>query len=166
MRAEEELLKWSSRLPNWQRDALRRLWTQDEMSEKDEGDILKLLKNEHELFVDSQEALKPIPLTKDHIGSSAIHDQITVLKSISDLENVNALCPNQTLNFGASGITVIYGDNATGKSGYSRVLKRSCRARGTEEVIYPNVYKGNHTPAPAKAIFNAVSYTHLTLPTN
>ena len=153
IKVEKELLKWSDKLPNWQKDALRRIWTQGELSEQDEEDILKLLKDEHDLSVDNQETLKAIPLAKDHIGSSAINDKITILKSMSDLENVNAIRSKQTLCFGEKGITVIYGDNATGKSGYSRVLKRSCRARGTEEVIYQNVYSDFDTLSPAKATF-------------
>ncbi|MHB1692186.1 MAG: AAA family ATPase, partial [Thiomonas sp.] len=32
----------------------------------------------------------------------------------------------------------IYGDNGSGKSGYSRVLKRACRARDQMEAIHPN----------------------------
>jgi energy-coupling factor transporter ATP-binding protein EcfA2 len=36
------------------------------------------------------------------------------------------------------GLTVIYGDNGSGKSGYSRVLKRACRARDQMETIHPN----------------------------
>ena len=35
-------------------------------------------------------------------------------------------------------MTVIYGDNGSGKSGYSRVLKRACRARDQSELILPN----------------------------
>lgn len=33
---------------------------------------------------------------------------------------------------------MIYGDNGSGKSGYSRVLKRACRARDQNEAIHPN----------------------------
>jgi hypothetical protein len=60
---------------------------------------------------------------------------------------VNNLAPAQTLTFAPSGITVIYGDNAAGKSGYARILKRACRARHSE-VILANVYD---EPAAAAA---------------
>lgn len=42
------------------------------------------------------------------------------------------------------GVTVVYGDNGAGKSGYARLLKRACRARmsnGREERILPNIYE-------------------------
>lgn len=37
-------------------------------------------------------------------------------------------------------MTVIYGDNGSGKSGYSRVLKRACRTRDQMEAIHPNAH--------------------------
>ncbi len=52
--------------------------------------------------------------------------------------HVNAIAENQHLPFRASGMTVIYGDNGSGKSGYSRVLKRACRARDQIEAIHAN----------------------------
>ena len=47
---------------------------------------------------------------------------------------VNALAPNQTLSFGPN-VTVVYGQNTAGKSGYTRILKRACRSRFTEEIL-------------------------------
>lgn len=68
--------------------------------------------------------------------------------TIKDVLAVNQLAPDQTLSFAAKGITVVYGDNGAGKSGYARLLKRACRARHSE-VILPNVYAGS---AAAKAL--------------
>ncbi len=45
-----------------------------------------------------------------------------VLEFLSGITGVNRLAKNQTVNFGKS-ITIIYGENATGKTGYSRILK-------------------------------------------
>jgi energy-coupling factor transporter ATP-binding protein EcfA2 len=72
------------------------------------------------------------------------------LLAIKDVQAVNQLAPDQTLSFAANGITVVYGDNGAGKSGYARLLKRACRARHTE-VILPNVYAG---PAATTASAN------------
>lgn len=38
-------------------------------------------------------------------------------------------------------MTVIYGENASGKSGYSRVLKKACLARERKSDILPNVFE-------------------------
>ncbi|GFO76441.1 hypothetical protein BPLS_P4219 [Bathymodiolus platifrons methanotrophic gill symbiont] len=48
---------------------------------------------------------------------------------------------NQTVNFGL-GLTVVYGDNAAGKSGYTRIFKSACRTRGTEYIL-GNVASGS-----------------------
>ncbi|MCU7879172.1 MAG: hypothetical protein KZQ66_19395 [Candidatus Thiodiazotropha sp. (ex Lucinoma aequizonata)] len=39
-------------------------------------------------------------------------------------------------------LTVVYGDNAARKSGYTRILKEACQARGTEEIL-GNVLSGS-----------------------
>lgn len=62
------------------------------------------------------------------------------LTAIRDLRGVNALAAGKTLPFAPAGLTVIYGDNGAGKSGYSRVLKQACRARDQSEKIHGNVY--------------------------
>jgi len=55
------------------------------------------------------------------------------------LKYVNALADDQFLHFAASGLTIVYGDNGAGKSGYGRVLKHACRARDQEDIL-TNVY--------------------------
>jgi ABC-type cobalamin/Fe3+-siderophores transport system ATPase subunit len=55
-----------------------------------------------------------------------------------DVSAVNNLTPGQTLAFAPAAITVVYGNNGAGKSGYARLLKRICRARHSE-VMLPNM---------------------------
>jgi energy-coupling factor transporter ATP-binding protein EcfA2 len=51
------------------------------------------------------------------------------------------LAADQRLQFSANGITVVYGDNGSGKSGYTRILKQICRARDPKTAtILPNIY--------------------------
>jgi len=48
-------------------------------------------------------------------------------------------------------MTIAYGDNGTGKSGYARVIKKACRARGSAQDILPNVYNpADKGPASAR----------------
>jgi energy-coupling factor transporter ATP-binding protein EcfA2 len=72
------------------------------------------------------------------------------LVSIFHHRGVNALAEDQTLNF-ASGLTVVYGDNGAGKTGYIRILKSACRARGQEHIL-GNVVSGTSPLAPVVAI--------------
>lgn len=49
--------------------------------------------------------------------------------AIAGVESIDALAPGQRLTFGDTGLTVVYGRNRSGKSGYVRILKQFCRAR-------------------------------------
>lgn len=44
------------------------------------------------------------------------------------------MAPEQSISFG-SGLTIVYGENAAGKSGYTRILKKVWRSRAVEEVL-------------------------------
>jgi predicted ATPase len=61
------------------------------------------------------------------------------LDSLSAITGVNRLAKNQTVNF-AKNITVIYGENGTGKTGYSRILKTLGFSYDTNKIILPNIY--------------------------
>ena len=53
------------------------------------------------------------------------------LKRIETVDGVNALDPDAILDFGDADISVVFGHNGTGKSGFARLLKHAagCRAR-------------------------------------
>ena len=72
------------------------------------------------------------PLTAEHIRSPDAGLPPVQLCQIGEAQNINALVEAQRLGFLTTGITIVYGDNGSGKSGYVRVLKRACRARGRE----------------------------------
>ena len=72
------------------------------------------------------------------------------LVSIFHYRGVNALAEDQTLKF-ASNLTVVYGDNAAGKTGYIRILKNACRARRQEKIL-GNVVSGTTPLTPVVAI--------------
>jgi energy-coupling factor transporter ATP-binding protein EcfA2 len=75
------------------------------------------------------------------------------LRAMKNMRHVNAIAENQHLPFSAAGMTVIYGDNGSGKSGYSRVLKRACRARDQMEAIHPNANLPTSKAGVPEAVF-------------
>lgn len=125
-----EILKWSASRPGWQRDALRRIVQTSELTEKDIDDLAELCKAGQGLSA----PLESVPLGKEHIRSPSEERKAVTLSSLTHVGGVNALAPGQRLEF-ASGMTVIFGENAAGKSGYTRILKSACRARGSEEIL-------------------------------
>lgn len=60
--------------------------------------------------------------------------QPLLLLEITNLQNVNALATGQTLSFG-EGLTVLFGANGSGKSGYARLLGCASFSRGDREVL-------------------------------
>ena len=65
------------------------------------------------------------------------------------MEGVNALRPGQQLKIGKQ-LTVVYGDNGSGKSGYTRILKRACSSKQPEPIL-GNVYEGGKAKAASCA---------------
>jgi len=66
------------------------------------------------------------------------------LKSISNLIGINALSPRKPLKFGEGPITIVYGQNGSGKSGYVRLLKHACGAKNPGKLL-SNVFAGTST---------------------
>jgi energy-coupling factor transporter ATP-binding protein EcfA2 len=128
--------EWSPSLPKWQQDAVSRLFAKGILETQDYDDLYALLKAEHGIPDPIGRTAKQLLSTQ--IPSSQPGAPRVQLIAIKDLQSVNALAPEQSLRIAPEGITAIYGGNGSGKSGYSRVLKRACRARDQSEKILPD----------------------------
>ncbi len=142
----EAVLAWSLARPAWQRDALRRIVAQGKLSAGDIAELIELCKKGR----GAQSALTAAPLESGHLPVNPGKGGAVTLVSVADVEHANDLAANQTITFEPAGITIIYGDNGAGKSGYARILKHACRARHTGR-IEPNVY----APQPVQAAATA-----------
>ena len=141
-----EILTWSKDRPDWQRDALRRLVRMGELDETDIDALTELCKSTYGLACEQE----LVHLGREHLPSGGANTGRVNVHSIFHKHGVNALAEDQTLNFG-SGLTVVYGDNAAGKSGYVRIFKSACRARGTEDIL-GNVLSGTTPLSPIVSI--------------
>ena len=147
--ALHEILKWSVSRPEWQRDALRRIVINGVINQKDFLELNKICRANHNLVLDNECAVKAVPLDKTHIPPGHGLEASVELVSIGNLQGVNRLPSDQIITFGAApGLTVIYGDTGTGKSGYARVIKKACRTRGALPEIRPDVFAVAHTSPP------------------
>lgn len=130
----DNLTEWLAERHQWLQIAATRLLQQPELTDKDVSELATLCQ---------QEAEGKLPKTGFSFPAAAFSPSAAGslrLCSVSDIEEVNALAPKKPLEFGKSNITVVYGNNGSGKSGYVRLLKHVCGAReaGT---LHRNVYK-------------------------
>ncbi|MBX7096431.1 MAG: AAA family ATPase [Myxococcaceae bacterium] len=133
----EEIVAWSKDRPEWQRDALRRLAETGTLTSADLDELAQLCLAAH--GVESVE-VRPVPISTDHLPQQGQAVGAVGLTKLSAVKNVAALLPDQNLRFLPKGLSIVYGDNGSGKSSYARILKRVCRARGASEGVRPNVF--------------------------
>jgi len=149
-----EIQKWSEKLPAWQQHAVAVLYERRTPSADDLEHILALLQGSHGITeLVGREARK---LTREQVAVPQADQPLVQLAAIKNLQYVNALAPGKTLSLAPTGLTNIYGDNGAGKSGYTRVLKKACRARDQSEQIRPNAYTHPPLADSATADFDAV----------
>ena len=147
----QDILNWSQGLPAWQSDAIARLVAKQVLSTGDLEDLFALIRAEHGIPDSKGRTAKK--LSAQQIPATTQSNTHVEVLAMKNLRHVNAIAENQRLAFGANGLTVIYGDNGSGKSGYSRVLKRACRARDQRELIHPNAKLPAGKIEQAEAVF-------------
>jgi energy-coupling factor transporter ATP-binding protein EcfA2 len=139
-----DLVIWAEKRPAWHRDALRRLVIGETL---DDQAIAELT----ELCLDPTRTHAPI--SQSHIVAETSAAEPISLASIKNPTAINALASQQELSFEPAGLTVIYGDNGSGKSGYVRVLKHACRSRDEKFAIHRDLEDKTDTPQSAEIRF-------------
>ncbi|GAN62514.1 hypothetical protein AA0313_1872 [Acetobacter indonesiensis NRIC 0313] len=142
------ILEWSPTRPLWQQDALKRIVTQGRVGPSDVDDLFQLcLKGQGKTGI----ILEAVPLSEADRLTRITAGGAVSLRSISNVKRANRLASDQTLPFAPTGLTIIYGDNGVGKSGYARILKRACRARFSTPIL-PDAIEGRGVGAASATI--------------
>lgn len=147
----QEIQTWSEKQPAWQQDAIARLYAKAELSAKDYEEMYALLRAEHGL--PKPAGLAAGKLALGQLAAPQAAGRLVQIAAIKNLQNVNALAEGQRLSFAPAGLTGIFGENGSGKSGYTRVFKQACRARDQREAIHPNANEEPGKAGPAQAEF-------------
>lgn len=94
------------------------------------------------------------PTTNLRAYEAAEPSEPFAIEAIADIRGVNHIADNAKLSFpirdGLSGLTVVYGGNGTGKTGYARMLKATTGQLPFREVL-PNVFASG-SPSTSWAI--------------
>ena len=143
MALEELIVRWSKERPAWQREVMRRTATGDLLSDEDYDRLVE------DIVVPDPGA--EVAFGLEHLPKAAAEDPSVQLISIAKTEHVNALASDQPLTFEPNGLTIVYGGNGSGKSGYARLLKRITRARHQEEVL-SDVFRDTATEKPIASL--------------
>ena len=147
----KEIIEWSRNKSVFIQDAIRRLLFKSNLDESDIDELILLLKKEIGFIGISLDAV----LAKDTdipIQTSQINQNTRIL-SIEKPININALFNNAKLGFEKDGLSLVYGNNGSGKSSYARVLKKLCWSRHKQIDLKPNVYTGDTTEQSVKITF-------------
>lgn len=149
----KDLLDWSGlALAPWQHEALRRILSKGMLSEQDRAAIFERAQLDHG-YTKSATGLPSLQLTDADLPVGNAEQEQLWLTGIKHLEHVNALKPDQRLVVGKQ-LTLVYGENGSGKSGYARILKKTARCTDKAiEPILPDVFSAAAEPPPAKAVF-------------
>ncbi|KZB71041.1 MULTISPECIES: AAA family ATPase [Thalassospira] len=130
----QDLSRWFSGRPQWLQVAATKLIENSVLHDQDIDELATICR---------QEVSGALPKKTHSFPENAFpQGEAGTLRlcSISDIEGVNALAPRKPLEFGTSNITIVYGNNGSGKSGYVRLLKHVCGAREIGR-LHRNVYK-------------------------
>lgn len=150
--AKDYLLEFSNNKPEWLKTLIKEaIETNGSISETRQNEIFDSLLNGTHL--------------QEQVVQTAPAQQPTkklLFESLKHISGVNALCEDQTIKFSPD-VTVLYGLNGSGKSGYFRVLNEICGGNQKKEILL-NIYAPE---SDRKAISVELKYlqgvTHKTL---
>ena len=140
----EEILIWSQGKNLFIQDALRRLITSSALTNNDIDELAQLVKKE---CGDTSISLNAIPLDNSHIPTCiTANEEYPRLISLSNPINICALHEKGDLQFSNTGLNVVYGNNGSGKSSYSRILRKLCWSRNPSVMLRKNVFNPSTLP--------------------
>jgi energy-coupling factor transporter ATP-binding protein EcfA2 len=157
---ENEVKRFADELPYWAKFLAEKVLSGNNISENDIDISYSFLLEELKL---KDETVKP--KIEINFNDSDISDYKSdlLLARIENVEGVNALVENQIIEFNPN-LTIIYGTNGSGKSGYVRLMKDVFYSK-VKEVILSNVHTNVNKAIDAKFTFKSnnteISLTHV-----
>ncbi|MDR1007386.1 MAG: AAA family ATPase [Campylobacteraceae bacterium] len=148
---ETEVKRFANELPYWAKFLAEKILSGNAVSENyidtSYSYLLELLQ--------IKEETEKSEITIDYnIINAGQYKSDLLLAKLENVEGVNALTENQTIEFSPN-LTIIYGANGSGKSGYVRLLKNVFYSKYPEDIL-PNInIENEHKSINAKFTFKS-----------
>lgn len=148
---ETEVKKFADGLPYWAKFLAEKILSGNTISENDIDTSCSYLLEHLKLKEETEKPEIEIDYNAENAGN---YKSDLLLTKLENVEGVNALTENQTIEFSPN-LTIIYGANGSGKSGYVRLLKNVFYSKAPENIL-PNVHIDNgHKAIDAKFTFKS-----------
>lgn len=133
-----DIINWVENKPIFWQVAIDKLIRNNRLTEIDVTEIKEICKVQYGLS-----NFEYVEVDFDDLrefANNATNSEDITLSRIYNIDNINALSKTSELKFALNGLTVVYGDNGSGKSSYASVLKHACNTRGQKPTINDNLY--------------------------
>ena len=143
----EALAQWANKSAEWTRRIVRHILTSaGPVSPADQAVIYRVLLEENDIGPRSLQAEPQI------VSSAQAPNQQDpfLLTHMDHVKGVNALVEDSKIDFGP-GLTLLFGENGTGKTGYARILKCLAGSRSADDIL-PDINLDGTPPPPSAEI--------------
>ena len=147
---ETEVKKFADGLPYWAKYLAEKILSGNAISDNDIDTSYSYLLEELRL---KEETEKP-EIAINYNATTGNYKPDLLLTKLENVEGVNALTENQTIDFSPN-LTIIYGANGSGKSGYARLLKKAFYSKAPEDILQNIHLENGHKPVNAEFNFKS-----------
>ena len=148
---ETEVKEFADALPYWAKYLAEKILSGNIISDNVIDTSYSFLLEELNL---KEETEKPEIEINYNSANAGNYKSDLLLTKLENVEGVNALTENQTIDF-SSNLTIVYGANGSGKSGYARLLKKAFYSKAPEDILQNVHLESGHKPVNAKFNFKS-----------
>ncbi|MEI2696773.1 MAG: AAA family ATPase [Saprospiraceae bacterium] len=148
---ETEIKKFANGLPYWAKYLAENILSSNVISDNAIDTSYSYLLEELGLNPTTEKPEIEINYNSEDSGNYKLD---LLFSKLENVEGVNALTENQIIEFHKN-LTIIYGANGSGKSGYVRLLKKAFYSKAPEEILRNIHVDGGHKSINASFTFNS-----------
>lgn len=148
---EKEVKQFADGLPYWSKFLAEKILSGNAISDNDIDASYSYLLEQLKLKKETEKPEILINYNADNAGNYKANLNLTKLENV---EGVNALTENQVIEFSPN-LTIIYGANGSGKSGYVRLLKNVFYSKAPENILLNIHIDNGHKAVNAKFTFKS-----------